>query len=407
MRIVHLATDYGLGSLGGAAIASTRLHNALVAAGVDSHYICIRQFEDGPNVHELPPKGTFSRWFHHQLTRLSRGVWKFSSFRRSVSFNVVKLPGLERVLADLRPDVVHVHWLNFDAVALTQLERLPYPTVFHLHDLWMVNGLEPCPGNDRRYLEGYTRENSGFLERKLFDRKRRTIARLKPRFVGPSQWICRSCAHSLVASGCTVTHVHYVFDDRFSYVPERRRRSEKFVILFGCFRGTQNPLKGWEDLMAAVRLLSDEDKEQVEVHVFGEESSTRIEAGVPVIFHGSIANAEQLIDLYHAASVFALPSREDNSPLTKYEALFCGVPVLTYDRRGCPEEIEHGVSGWIAPDGAPAAYAAGIRHFMDFWRENRIDYAGISSRYRTRFATSVIVERMLEVYRSVGGRKLP
>ena len=403
MRIVHLATDYGLSNTGGAAMASTRLHNALVVAGVDSHYVCVNRYEEGPNVHEIPRKGSFSRWFFLQRTRLSRGVWKFSPFRRSVSFNVVDLPGLEKTLSDLKPDVVHAHWLNFDAVSLGQLGRLPYPMIFHLHDLWMLNGLQPCPGGDTRYIEGFTCANSCFLERLLFNRKRKMIARLKPRFVGPSQWICRSCEHSLVAAGCTVTHVPYVFDDRFRFIPGLRRQTEKFVVLFGCFRGTQNPLKGWEDLVTALRLLPDDAKTQIEVHVFGEDASPRIESGVPVVFHGCLAKVEDVIAIYHAANVFALPSREDNSPLTKFEALFCGVPVLAFDRRGCPEEIEHGVSGWIAPDGDSAAYAAGIVHFLEQWKQDRIDYSCISSRYRARFASAVIVDRTMAVYREVAG----
>ena len=64
MRIVHLATYYGLNNTGGAAMASTRLHNALVAAGVDSHYVCAEQVEKGANVRELPKRGSVTRRFY-------------------------------------------------------------------------------------------------------------------------------------------------------------------------------------------------------------------------------------------------------------------------------------------------------------------------------------------------------
>lgn len=405
MRVVHLATCYGLNNTGGAAMASTRLHKALVAAGIDSHYVCVNQCEEGPNVHEIPLKGSFSRWFYTQRVRLTRGIWKFSSFRQSTSFNVVDLPGLERTLAYLKPDIVHVHWLNFDAVSLEQLGRLPYRTVFHLHDIWMLNGLQPYPGTDTRYVEGFTRTNSGFLERRLFNRKWRTIARLKPHFIGPSKWICRTCERSLIASGCPVSHIPYVFDDRFRFIPELRKQTEKFIVLFGCYRGTQNPWKGWDDLMASVRLLPDAVRSKMEIHVFGEDAPARIEEGVPVHFHGNITDAESLIKLYHSATVFALPSKEDNSPLTKFEALFCGLPVLAFGRTGCAEEIESGVSGWVTADGDYVAYAAGVSYFFEQWKSNSIAYADISARMRARFSTSSVVGRMMEVYRDVVGER--
>lgn len=398
MRVVHLATCYGLNNTGGAAMASTRLHNALVAAGIDSHYVCVNQCEEGPNVHEIPLKGSFSRWFYTQRVRLTRGIWKFSSFRQSTSFNVVDLPGLERTLAYLKPDLVHVHWLNFDAVSLEQLGRLPYRTVFHLHDIWMLNGFQPYPGTDTRYVEGFTRTNSGFLERRLFSRKRRVIARLRPHFIGPSKWICRTCERSLVAAGCPVTYIPYVFDDCFRFIPELRKQTEKFIVLFGCYRGTQNPWKGWDDLMASVRLLPDEVRSQMEIHIFGEDASSRIEEGVPVLFHGNITDADSLIKLYHLATVFALPSKEDNSPLTKFEALFCGLPVLAFNRTGCAEAIESGVSGWIAPDGDHASYAAGLLHFFESWKGHSIDYSRLSGDVCASFSVSGIVERMMDLY---------
>ena len=54
MRVAHIAFQYGLNNTGGAAIAATRLHQALLKHGVESHYICVYAREKGENVHELP-----------------------------------------------------------------------------------------------------------------------------------------------------------------------------------------------------------------------------------------------------------------------------------------------------------------------------------------------------------------
>lgn len=55
MTVVHIAYKYGEKNTGGAAIASTRLHKAMLRAGVNSHYICVhREESEGTNVYELP-----------------------------------------------------------------------------------------------------------------------------------------------------------------------------------------------------------------------------------------------------------------------------------------------------------------------------------------------------------------
>ena len=50
MRIAHLSYYYGTKNTSGAPIAATRLHRALLEAGVDSHFICVKQLEPEVNV---------------------------------------------------------------------------------------------------------------------------------------------------------------------------------------------------------------------------------------------------------------------------------------------------------------------------------------------------------------------
>ena len=50
LRVVHLAYYYG-NNTSGAPVAATRLHQALLRAGVDSHFICVEQRDSGVNVH--------------------------------------------------------------------------------------------------------------------------------------------------------------------------------------------------------------------------------------------------------------------------------------------------------------------------------------------------------------------
>ena len=124
MKVVHIGYKYGLNNTGGAAIAATRLHNALLAHGVESHYVCIWQCEEGVNVHVLPRMGGMLRWIYFLLTKTLRGFWRFTSWRQSIPLNLIPMYGLESLLDNIRPDIVHVHWIKADVISFSQLAHL-------------------------------------------------------------------------------------------------------------------------------------------------------------------------------------------------------------------------------------------------------------------------------------------
>jgi glycosyltransferase involved in cell wall biosynthesis len=65
-----------------------------------------------------------------------------------------------------------------------------------------------------------------------------------------------------------------------------------------------------------------------------------------VTWLGSIAAAQVAQEL-RRASVFALVSREENSPLGIEEAMAAGVPVVTSNRCGMPYMVKDGVTGYL------------------------------------------------------------
>lgn len=284
--VVHISPHWWLESSGGATRGAMWLHQALLANGVDSHYVCLRKFsDDGCQVHEFL-RGV-ARHLFLTLTKLLRGVWKLSPRRRSTEINLVPLFGLERLLAKLHPDVIHVHYLNGGMMSFGQLGRLRkvFPNVrivVHLHDFFMINAIAPYPESDRRYLDGFLKDNSSWLERWLFARKRRAIQALSApvangcdrplAFVGPSEWAADCCRRSIIGKGVPAYAIPYVISPCFAYDASLRREHHKFVILYGAFGGRKNPSKGFDDLARALVLLPQAVKEDMELRIFGEEA---------------------------------------------------------------------------------------------------------------------------------------
>lgn len=402
MTVVHIAYKYGLCNTGGAAIAATRLHQALLARGVDSHYVCILKYEDGPNVHVLPESG-WRRCLFFALTKLTRGLWKFTPYRKSIPLNLVPLFGLKKLLTELKPDVVHVQWINADVCSFEQLACLPYKIVFNLHDLYLINVDKAYPGNDRRYIDGLTIENSSWIERWLVGRKRKMIERKCKSFIGPSEWVCSICRQSVVGRGMPAIAIPNIIDERFFRPLDEtslQEMSDKFVILFGAYGGRSGRLKGFSDLCGALKLLPLAVKQNSLLYIFGESAETcRIE-GVETHFLGAIHSVDRMTQIYRDAGLFAFPSREETQGMTKVEALLCGVPVVAFDRTACAEGIEHGFSGWIASDGSADGFEKGIESFYHMWRSGTLvkQRQLIARQAQEQFSAESITKRVLSIY---------
>lgn len=403
MKVVHIGFRYGMNNTGGAAIASTRLHLALLNAGIESHYVCVHRWEDGPNVHVLP-KYRFARYIYFLLVKFTRCIWRLTSYRRSISLNIVPMFGLEHLLAKINPDVVHVQWINADVCSFEQLARLPYRLVFNLHDLYMINAVEVHPDSDTRFVTGFAKSNSKILERWLFNRKWRLVNCCRAKglsFVGPSAWAASMCQKSLIGKDLPVCVISNLVDPEIRFHEKWRSLHEQFTILFCAFGGRRNSFKGWNDFEASIRVLANKitDKKGLQIVVCGEDSEDTDISGIGVHFLGVVNDAESLCRVYHAADVLAFPSNHETQGMTKVEALLCGVPVIAFDRTACAEGIVHGETGWIAADGDIDSFAEGVRHYYELFCRNVIPHDAIAEVAQGIMAESKILSDLLKVYR--------
>jgi len=64
------------------------------------------------------------------------------------------------------------------------------------------------------------------------------------------------------------------------------------------------------------------------------------------IFTGFLED-EKLPDYYHAASIFAFPSKYETQGIVAIEAMATGLPVVAANVRSLPEIVEDGVCGFL------------------------------------------------------------
>ena len=361
MRVVHV--NYDGAKYGGASIAMFRTIEAQRLAGIDAVVAC-RSLPQEKSTYQYTP-GLFCRGVEF----MSKVAMKLT-YRHCYSTGLLN-NGMAAFVNSLNPDIVQLNWLQANTIGLRELVKIKCPIVWFTHDLWSMSGVEPSP-TDQWYTAGPP--NSTWLDRKVWEVKRDVVSRLQGRLsvVSPSEWAMEQAKASVVFRDIPCACIHYPANEVLvkaceGFDGKTKGRNDRFTILFGSTTGISSPIKGWDRLMAAIDLLTDEERASMHILVFGCDLPSQKMHGVDVVFLGKL-NIEQLIIRYREADLFALPSRQETWGQTKTEALCCGTPVIAFKEAACANGIRHKQNGWAASANDIGDYAEGLRWFMALWR---------------------------------------
>lgn len=105
--------------------------------------------------------------------------------------------------------------------------------------------------------------------------------------------------------------------------------------------------------------------------------------------------------------IAVLPSYREGVPRTLLEAAACARPIIATDVPGCREIVQHEKNGLLVPVKDPAALACAIERLVtDQALRQKMGEAGRQLVQR-EFAESIVVNKTLELYRSMLGQQWP
>jgi glycosyltransferase involved in cell wall biosynthesis len=325
---------------------------------------------------------------------------------------------LERVLAELRPQVVHFHHLAlWGSGALRTARAAGARVLVTLHDYHLLcdaatllrpdgelctEGLEGgCTACLRRHpvlserwdgLAGEVLWRRAARER--FERHRSDLARAHV-VLSPSRFLARQFERAgfLAPGTCVILKAGYPGP----VLPPRVREPSR-PLRVGYLGGIYSS-KGVHVLVRAFRHLRGEP---VELHVHGHldwfrdyVAGLRREAeGSPVHFHGPF-DPREVDRVLSGLDLLVLPSVwYENMPITIHEAYRHGIPVVVTNLGGMAEAVEHGVTGLTFPRGDERALALAVRTLArDAELYDRL------ARNRPRVPTlGEVVDRLEELY---------
>ena len=122
--------------------------------------------------------------------------------------------------------------------------------------------------------------------------------------------------------------------------------------------------------------------------------------------HAGFARRERLKGYFKNAAFLALPSLEDNCPMTVLEAAAAGVPVVAANVGGVPDLIADGKTGLLCDPFAAASMGGAVEKILSQPELSRELPAEANRVAQERFHPLIVARRHLEIYREIIQRSL-
>lgn len=321
--------------------------------------------------------------------------------------------GMEAVLADFRPDVVHLHniYHQLSPSVLRPVARHRVAAVMTLHDYklacpsyqFLDHGqvCEACLGGHfqqavrRRCKDGSLVRSAVLAGESFLHSSTHAYSPVRV-FICPSRFLADKMAQAGVFR-TRLRHVPHFIDTR-EVAPKSSPGGPALVA------GRLSREKGVDVAIRAVGMLPGA---YLEVAGTGpEEARLRrlAEQVAPgrVRFHGLVSKSE-VHDLMLAAAVVVMPSRwYENQPMVVLEALARGVPVVGSRLGGLPELIHPGTTGELVPADDPAALAQAVEPFLATSGHGWAMRDPARDQVRSQFAPGPHLARLERLYTEAG-----
>lgn len=421
MKVVHLSTMVNQSS------ANTRIHQALLNAGIDSSIMVLEKTNDIETCYEV--KHSFIELIKNAIERrIEKYILHLCYPKREKVIFSSGLYGIN-ILKDTRiseADIIHLHWINGGYISLFMLGKiikLNKPIIWTIHDSWAFTGgchvRYGCLGFTRQCgmcpMLGSVKEND--FSRYVFERKSKLLKNNQIKFVCPSHWMNSNLKQStlfkdnesIVISNPIDTDLFCIKDlNETEKMLKYQKDKSKFHLLFGAVAPTSTPYKGFSYLMKSLAHLKEQYpdlKEKIVLHIFGEEESQIEELkDFQCHFWGYISNPKDLAYLYSFMDVYVFPSLDDNLPNTVMESLSCGTPVVSFDTGGISDMVKHKKNGYLAKYKNTQDFCDGIAWILC---NNTDNVLGINGRKKveSEFSCQGIAEKYIQFYQEQLERK--
>jgi len=346
---------------GGAARAASALDSALRSSGIDSRLLTAKG-----------AKFRLARALDRKLWHLQRS--SVTTWRSPARFSSQTAAHINSSSAD----IVNLHWVTDGFLSIEEIGKIDKPIVWSMYDMWPFCGTEHygVDSPQARWRTGYTRgnrpvEESGWdIDHWAWERK---LTQWDPMHMVPaSSWLEDSVRASALMGQWPVKRIPHVVDTT-AFAPMDRQEARHRcglpesgpLLLFLASAGIADRRKGFDLLEEALEKVGDEHPGLRLVVAGPPVPDYTSPSGVPILWIGNVEGDEALRALYCSADLLAVPSREDNMPLTAMEAQSCGIPIVAFNIGGLPDIVVGEKTGLLVQSGDTQALAKSIIRLLE------------------------------------------
>ncbi|WP_329902985.1 glycosyltransferase [Porphyromonas pogonae] len=425
MKVLFLNT-YESG--GGAAIATTRLMEALRKIGVDARLLVLysdnipKAYVDeltSSRVMGLIAKARFisERGLIYYANGRDRSrMFKVST--ASMGFNILHHPWV------INADVIHINWINQGFLslngikALLELKKLVFWT---MHDMWPATGI--ChlpyylsPKGDIKSCSRYT-EECGYCPFLKSSKPRdlsytglmrkRFLGNGDIQFIAVSNWLKEQVRISANLKRCNIEVVHNPIDTKaFRPIPASEETDwltpESIPIVMSAAR-LDDPIKGPSLCVKTINRLCHIEPSLINygrLVLIGNIKDKRVFSDIkmPVYCLGHVDDEVSLASIYSVARVTISTSLCETFGQTLTESLACGCPVVAFDFGGQTDIIKPGINGYLTPAYDTRAMAINILKAIEL-SDNPQGRSQCKESVQ-KFNATAIAEKMKQLYLS-------
>lgn len=261
---------------------------------------------------------------------------------------------LLKKIDEFKPDIIHLHNLHDSYINLPMLfsyiKKHNVPTVWTLHDCWAFTG--QCPHFtivkcDKWKVGCHNCPQYKEYPASLYDNTKKMWQLKKKWFTGvknmtivtPSEWLAGLARESYLKQYPIEVINNGIDLNVFKPTHSNFRKQygipgDKYIVLGVSFAWGYR--KGLDCFVEMAEKLG----EQYQIVLVG--TDDEIDKNLPhnIISIHRTQNQKELAEIYSAADVFVMPTREENYPTVNMEAIACGTPVVTFDTGGSPEMLD-------------------------------------------------------------------
>lgn len=353
LKILHITFS----DSGGAGTAALRLHRGLMNIGVESKILVLQRMSAADEVYEYPKPNKYFILFLRVLKKLRlpqtlehkndnlyksfKGNFEYFSFARTSFIELPEHPLVKEC------DIVNLHWIPNFVDYFTFFQHVTKPIVWTQHDMSAFQG-------GFHYKEDMLRNlHLKNIDREQYHYKLSSIEKMpqnKMVIVSPSKWLLNEAQQSEILGRFQHFHIPNGLDNTiFNFKEQSRLKNKlelsenKLTVLF-ISETVKSIRKGFKHILELI-----EDEEILSRFEFVAVGNIRAsQKSNNVKYLGSIHSENTISEVYSAADIYLLPSREDNLPNVMLESLCAGTPVVGFNIGGIKDLVKNGQNGFLS-----------------------------------------------------------